>query len=178
MKFIASFVLDALSVPGKLMITPDRSGKCGKARFVFGVAITALLQSYVYLIYVAFVSRWTMSALHDQGVQKVVLFAAIFAVFFPVGSRLGEALKGLGEEERFYRKELAEASNNKANERERGLGLAAQTFSIVFIMTIIGAVVFSVFQESASMLYGKTFSLLGGLFVRYSELWFGGPAKS
>lgn len=177
MKFIASFALDVLSMPGKLMITPDRSGKCGKPRFVFGVAITALLQSYVYLIYVVFVSQWTMSAIHDHGVQKGVLFAAIFAVFFPVGSRLRDALKDLGDEERLYRKELTEVSNNKANERERGLNLAVQALSIVFLMTIIGAVVFSIFQESASMLYGKAFSLFGGLLVRYNKLWFGGSAK-
>lgn len=178
MKFVAAFVLEALSIPGKLVITPDRSGKCSQFRFVLGVSVAALLQSYVYLVYGAFVVQWTKLAMHDHGAQPVVLFAAFFAVFFPVGSRLQKALKALGEEERSFRREVAEDFQNRANERERAHGLRAKALSATFILTIFASVVFFFFPKSASILYGKAFSVLGGLLVRCNELWFGGSAKS
>ena len=178
MKFVAAFVLDALSVPGKLVIIPDRSGKCSKFRFILGVSVTALLQSYIYLVYVAFVVQWTKLALHDHGAQSVVLFAAFFAVFFPVGSRLQKALKALGEEERSFRREVAEDFQNRANERERAHGLLAKALSATFILTIFASLVFFFFPKGASILYGKAFSFLGGLMIQCNEWWFWSSTKS
>lgn len=176
-KFVAAFVLEALNAPGKLVITPDRSGKCSKSRFVLGISLSAFLQSYVYLVYVAFVVQWTKLAMHDHGAQPVVLFAAAFAVFFPVGSRLQRALKTLGEEERSFRRELDEDFQNRANERERTHGLLTKALSVTFLLTIFAAIVFFFFPKGASILYGRTFSFLGGLMTQCNELWFRSSTK-
>jgi hypothetical protein len=171
MKYVASFILDVLTVPGKPVIRPDRSGKCSESRLRVAISIAAFLQSYVYLVYVAFVVRWTLSAMEDQGVSSISLFAAIFAVFFPVGSRLRDARKDLGEVERVYRREYAEDFENKANERERTIALSSRSLSITFVLTLVASVVFFYFPESTVFLYGRTFEILGDLLERCHVGW-------
>jgi hypothetical protein len=153
-KMILPFVLVILNFPGKWIAFPNTSGQSSKPGLMFGILVTVLLQSCVYLAYTAFVVNWTVLAMEKKGVGFIVLFAALFAVLFPMAAVQRNVGANMDAEERSYRKRLNEFAQNKANERGEKLMMDAKSTWIVFLVTLVGFVVFAFFPRSMEMLYG------------------------
>ncbi len=153
-RMILPFVLAILSFPGKFIAFSNTPDKRNKSRLIFGTIITIILQYYGYLAYTALVVSWTMLAMQKPGVRFIGWFAAIFAVFFPVGAIQKDARMNTDTLGRLCGRRLSEFAQNKANEREDMFTMAAQTASITFLLTMIGFVVFAFFPKMMEMIYG------------------------
>jgi hypothetical protein len=153
-KILLPFFLYLLNLPGRLIVFPNALGKCGRPRFISGVVVTVLLQSYLCLAYTAFITNWTMLAMRKHGDSFVVLFAALFAVIFPLGAVSIDAKMKAEAAECLYRKNLDESAQNKANDRERILDIASQASSITFLLSLAGFAVFAFSPGVIKIMYG------------------------
>jgi hypothetical protein len=95
-----------------------------------------------------------MLAMRKHGDSFVVLFAALFAVIFPLGAASIDAKMKAEAAERLYRKNLDESAQNKANDRERILNIASRASSITFLLSLAGFAVFAFFPGVIKIMYG------------------------
>lgn len=88
--FLSVFVLNIAGVPGALLAgLPD---KRSKGRFIFGLIVSALGQSYVYLAFTAFIVNWTVLAANREDVVGLLLYLfAFLAVLIPMWLTLTHA---------------------------------------------------------------------------------------
>jgi len=142
-KFIVPFVLTFLSLPGRLMVSKNSSGKCSQSRFIFGILVTTLLQSYVYIAYTTFVVSGAVSAMRRHEVSFIVLFAAFFAVIIPLGAAHRDVKASLEAAKRLRTRDLTESAQNKANEHERKLDVTVRASSVTFLLAVIAFFVFA-----------------------------------
>lgn len=80
--FVTVFVLNIAGVPGALVA--GRPQKSNKIRYIAGVIISALGQSYVYLAWTAFIVNWTLLARAFQKVSILVWPVAFLTVVLPI----------------------------------------------------------------------------------------------
>lgn len=81
--FLSLFLLNFAGIPGAII--SGKPEKRSKNRFIFGSVISALVQSYVYLVYVAFIVSWTKLAASRPDVIAFVIWPfAFLTVVVPV----------------------------------------------------------------------------------------------
>src|SRR5262245_48638703 len=89
---VSLFVLNIAGLPGALIAwgasdtISGKSQSVGSAlRFAFGMIVSALGQSYIYLAFVAVIVNFTKFAVHDHGAFGPVLWPVAFiASFIPI----------------------------------------------------------------------------------------------
>lgn len=80
--YLAVFILNIVGVLGALIAgSPQKSSK---VKYLFGIIISTLGQSYVYLAYVAFIVNWTLLARSIQKVNIIVWPVAFLAAIIPI----------------------------------------------------------------------------------------------
>ena len=85
--FLSLYFLNIAGVPGALLA--GSPGKRSKGRFICGYIVAALGQSYVYLVFTAFVVNWTRLAARRDDVVGFLLWPfAFLAVLIPIYSSL------------------------------------------------------------------------------------------
>jgi hypothetical protein len=154
-RIIVPFVIAILSLPGKLIIFPNALGRCSNPRLIVGILVTTLLQSCLYLPYTVFVAVWTLLSIEKEKVGLVALFAALFAVIFPVGTALRDAKMHTEKVRSLFRGKRDESAQNKANERERKSHMAFQAVSITFLSALVCFLVLVFFPKIAQKIYDK-----------------------
>ena len=129
--FVAVFVLNLAGLPGALLA--GKPGKRSKRQFIFGSIISAIGQSYVYLIYTAFVVNWTIIAISNQGVSFILWPIAFLVVVLPLWFNLIHA-----------RKEAKEMEHASAQ---------TEALHITFFLTLIGFFVFAFVPRIMEIIY-------------------------
>ncbi len=120
--FLSAFLLNIAGLPGALLA--GKRGKSSNGRFICGLIISALGQSYVYLAFIAFIVNWTIGAGKRNDVIGILLWPfAFLVVFIPMFLTYGRAT------------EEARAQGN-INAQVEGLGFT-------FIVALIGFFVFA-----------------------------------
>ena len=76
--FVSVFILNIAGIPGALIAGAPK--KRSKSQFVFGSIISALLQSYVYLSFTAFIVNWTGLVIIEKGGNGYILWPTSFVV--------------------------------------------------------------------------------------------------
>ena len=88
--FLIVYILNIAGVPGALIAgTPE---KRNKNQFILGSIISAVGQSYIYLIYVAFIVSWTKLAANRPDVISFILWPTAFlSILIPIWINLMRA---------------------------------------------------------------------------------------
>jgi len=147
-KMITPFVLSVLGFPGRWMASSKAPGLRSQLGLIAGTLVTAILQSYVYLVYTAFIVQWTMFAMQKQGATYMVLFASFFAAIFPTGAALKDARAKVEGAEHSWRDQIGESARNEAENRRRISDMMARASSVAFLLALIGFFVFILFPKA------------------------------
>ena len=95
--YLTPILLNIAGLPGALFMFPKKE-KRSKSRFILGVPVSALGQSYVYLSYTAFIVSWTMNAASRADVVGFLVWPIAFlAVFVPLSSSVLHSEKEIEE---------------------------------------------------------------------------------
>ncbi len=146
-KMITPFVLTVLGFPGRWMASSKAPGLRSQFGLIAGTVVTAILQSYVYLVYTVFIVQWAMFAMQKQGATYMVLFAAFFAAIFPTGAALKDARAKVEGAEHAWRDQIGESARSDAENRRRILDMMAQASSVAFLLVLTGFFIFVLFPK-------------------------------
>lgn len=129
---VSIFALNIAGLPGSILAGEPE--KRTKSQFVFGSVVSAIGQSFVYLIYTAFIVKWTLLVVLLQGVTWSLWIFAFLAVMLPLWILLIGARVDVKESE-------------DANPQTEAL-------HITFVIVLVGFFVFAFSPYTIEIIYG------------------------